>query len=824
MSNKITINSESCEFGYELISVLPYSYNLHLQGKLEKTISSFDTKCLYFFSPNHEETNIKRSWDSVINLKKKNFPNINIHNRELDWDKFSPPPLKEFYLDKSINFEKETLVIFNRYNKEWGDDPINYLDLETLDKLFYMLKEKYQIVYLNLNSDNRYFDHAEPLFLNDEKVLNKHPEVLTFSSLKIKYPQYSVNELQCRIFSKCEKYISSNGGQLILSAYFGGENIIFSKKCYELNSDVNSFYGWYHKLGGGVFQHVNNYNSLLELVKQKWVDDKPLINILIRTSERPNYFKDCLNSIYSQTYKNYNIIVGVDTKNTYDYSKYEKCRTINYTNENFIITPKQNLPEYGNLFIPNSYMNKLMDEVVKGYIVYIDDDDVFENEKSLEEITNSINGDDDIIFWKVKFNHRVVPDSNFFGKPPVLTQIDTAGFSFNIKNRVDWEPYTNGDFRVVKKLYEKISNKKYINKILVKGQRNVKLGRGLRDDKKNHSLSVIIPTYNNIEYLDESLNSIINSGKDQNIEILVGIDGCEKTLNYIKQKTYPDFVKFYYFNSNNGPYVVKNTLSQIVNSDNILFFDSDDIMGVDLISKIISLSKSYQVVRPKYSDFTNNGTIVGKNYGEGVFMIYKKLFLEMNGFEPWKVAADTEFMNRLRLKNIKTYLTPEVLFKRRIHSHGLTSRKDTGYGSSLRNQYIQMMNNKKGLQNPSKLHTEDFKDITTNVDNFILPEKKKLNLEPILNKQPRKVVETKIIKPEKKQLSNDILNLLKQKDNIPPIPQKKSYYTDVNPAKTQQEQRRQMLIDQKKNTTLSQLTKEMKLKKSGGNIGGKFSI
>ena len=32
-----------------------------------------------------------------------------------------------------------------------------------------------------------------------------------------------------RLLANCSKYISSNGVQLILSAYFGGENIIFSQ-------------------------------------------------------------------------------------------------------------------------------------------------------------------------------------------------------------------------------------------------------------------------------------------------------------------------------------------------------------------------------------------------------------------------------------------------------------------------------------------------------------------------------------------------------------------------------------------------------------------
>jgi glycosyltransferase involved in cell wall biosynthesis len=818
------VNSNCPEFGYELLSALPFAYNQYLKGNLTETISGFDTSCLYFFSPKHTETNCIRSWDNMKKLWNTNFPNINIHRSNLDWDLFTPPPLKEYYKDKSINFKKEKIIIFNRYNKEWGGPPINYLDLNTLDKLFSLLSDDYQVIYINLTKGDKYFDGAKPLVLNDESILKKHPKVLTIYDIIDQNPKLTYNETQLRLFANCTKFVSSNGGQLILSAYFGGENIIFSKKCRELEPNVNSFYRWYHKLGGGTFQHVNNYQDLIQLVTEKWVQKKPLINILIRTSGRPNYFKECINSIYSQTYKNWNVIVGVDEKVSKNYTQPEKCLMVEYDYSNYVYPEKPKNDEYGVGFKYNLYLNNLQKMVNDGYIIYLDDDDKLWDVNSLKRLVNVIKNENDLIFWRVKFPNRLVPSDNNFNKPPVLKDISGIGFAFHNKYKIDWEPFKRGDYRVAKTLYAKIPNKIYLNEILTGLQRTIEDGFGRRDDKTEYDLSIIIPTYNNIEYLDESLNSIINSGKNHNIEILVGIDGCEKTLNHIKQKTYPDFVKFYYFSSNNGPYIVKNTLSQIVNSDKILFFDSDDITEKESIQKLITLSRDYQVVRPKYVDFNLNRKTLGTNHGEGVFMIDKKLFLDMNGFEPWRVAADTEFMNRVRLKNVKTYLTPEILFKRRIHPQGLTSRKDTGIGSTLRNKYIQLMNNKKGLQNPSEQHIANYEIVTENILIKKLPEVKKTDLSPVLNKQPRKIVENKIIKPPKKPISPDLAELLKPKNNVPPRPQnKEKFYADINPIKTQQALIRQTLIEQKKNTTISHMLKGMGIKKGGGNIGGKFS-
>lgn len=520
--SKETINSLCCEFGYELLSVIPYAYYLHQEGRLESTISGYDTKCLYFFSPNHQEIHEQRSWKSVEKLKRQNFPNIEIHRNQLDWDKFVSPPFKEHYSESKIVFEKETVVIFNRYCNEWGNRPINFLDTETLDKLFSMLNEKYQIVYLNLNHDNKYFDHLPPLVFDDSSVLKKYPNIITFKELQQNYPNLTINEIQLRLFAGCKKYISSNGGQLILSAFFGGEHIIFSKECRELNPNVNSFYSWYHKLGGGLFQHVDNYENLIGLVKQKWIKEKPLINILIRTSKRVNYFTNCINSIYEQTYKNWNIIVGVDNEESFDYAKKVKGKVLKYDYNSQKIKPIINDQNYGVPFVYNLYLNELQKQVNDGFILYLDDDDVLSSPHSLLTMVNSINSEESFLIWRVQFPNRLVPSDVNFGKEPVAADIDTVGFLFHHKYKQLWEPYKRGDFRIAKKLYSIIPNKIYINKVLTKLQRNDGGGGGKQDDLKDTKKS---------EEVDEIFNT---EKKRSDTEIKKTLERTKKEINYDK--------------------------------------------------------------------------------------------------------------------------------------------------------------------------------------------------------------------------------------------------------------------------------------------------
>jgi|688.fasta_scaffold38875_7 glycosyltransferase involved in cell wall biosynthesis len=337
-----------------------------------------------------------------------------------------------------------------------------------------------------------------------------------------------------------------------------------------------------------------------------------------------------------------------------------------------------------------------------------------------------------------------------------------------------------------------------------------------------NTISIIIPTYNNIEYLDESLNSIINSGKNHNIEILVGIDGCQKTLDYVKQKTYPEFVKFHYFNSNNGPYDIKNTLTKISNSEKIIFFDSDDIMTDTTIDEVVVNLGRYDLVRLKYKEIRDNKTSDKTNFHEGAIGINKNIFLSMNGFEPWMCAADSDFLGRLYKKKPRIYHTKNLSMYYRRHNTSLTLKKETGMASPLRATYAKTSKNKKGDGNPDKLHTRDFVLVDVNtlvvdVKNHEYYNNRKTILDKVLNPAPRKVVNQPIKK--KDPVINDRTDLL---------------YTNPKPLvrtiKPNKPDNRQELINLKNNTNKSvnkQLFSTKPERRTGINhitIGGKSKM
>ena len=232
----------------------------------------------------------------------------------------------------------------------------------------------------------------------------------------------------------------------------------------------------------------------------------------------------------------------------------------------------------------------------------------------------------------------------------------------------------------------------------------------------NKSISIIIPTYNNVEYIEECLSSIIKSCKDLNTEVLIGIDSCKETLEFIKDKSFDSRIKFYFFKKNYKPYIIKNTLAKNSNSDVLLFFDSDDIMNYETIETIIDLIKSNDFIRLKYLNFVNtfNNLENSIRYGEGVFAIKKNLFLNMNGFEPWPVAADTDFITRLVKNDYKFSYTKEIMFYRRVHSNSLTQSNETGMNSSLRAKYAKIIKTKKYFGPLQELVVGDFYEVPIN--------------------------------------------------------------------------------------------------------------
>jgi len=198
-----------------------------------------------------------------------------------------------------------------------------------------------------------------------------------------------------------------------------------------------------------------------------------MLNILIRTSKRPLSFTKLIESLKSQTFKNYNLIVGTDDTKSIEYIKDNNIQNFFYIDKEKILLENPNL--YQNKPTTahyNLYMNFLQNKVNQGWITYIDDDDYYIDDDSLSKINYEIekNDEDTLIIWSIKYSDGfVIPKKNDLKMGPLINFIGTPCFTFHskYKNFAVWDQWKCSDYRVVKKLWEVIPKKIFMNKILV---------------------------------------------------------------------------------------------------------------------------------------------------------------------------------------------------------------------------------------------------------------------------------------------------------------------------------------------------------------------
>ena len=271
------------EFGQEMVLCLPYVYWLNNRGMLESTKSCPDTKCFYYFSPNHTEISTHRTIDNAV-AGCKQFPNDWHHHIDtFSYDYWTPPPLKDHYKkNNEIEFGKEVVVVNNKYNGEWGKEPVNYIDFETLDTLLKLLTKKYIVIYRRATLELCVGDQNELAGqrhitdksgqVTDFDLCDSYQNVYTFQKLMSNYPYFTFNMFQCKIFSLCDKFITVQGGHSYLVGYFAKMNLNLIKKGRELRdgyyTNPNS---WYGKLNGGSIELSTTESSLIENVEKYYM-------------------------------------------------------------------------------------------------------------------------------------------------------------------------------------------------------------------------------------------------------------------------------------------------------------------------------------------------------------------------------------------------------------------------------------------------------------------------------------------------------------------------------------------------------------------------
>lgn len=184
-----------------------------------------------------------------------------------------------------------------------------------------------------------------------------------------------------------------------------------------------------------------------------------LINIITRTSNRPNGFKKNLESIRNQTYKNINHIICTDDENSVNYIEELGVKDYHLIEKKKRVKFKASIDGKKFPHAPyNLYFNEMHKFINSGWIIYLDDDDVFYSEDSVSKVVEIINkkDEDTMIIWKMVYSdQQELPEDISDSNPPQLYKIGGSCLTFHSKyiNQATWDTWKCSDFRVISKLW-----------------------------------------------------------------------------------------------------------------------------------------------------------------------------------------------------------------------------------------------------------------------------------------------------------------------------------------------------------------------------------
>jgi hypothetical protein len=266
------------EFGFELLAVVPYAYWLYRQGRLQRTIGGVDTRCLYYFSENHEERPVKRHYVPIteypLGERGRRQYDLEAFPSTLETRRWIPPPYREAFRDDRFRWDREICILSNKISDEQFahefQGPTNFIGTELLLRLIGLLRDRYQVIYNRPRASDISTDHQKIHEIGDiEAVKRTFPDTVTIQELHARYPTLTFNELQLRLYSGCRRFVSVLGGSAYLASYFGGTNIVLARRGWEVN--CGAYDRWFDRFSGACVVAVSSDRELLQAVDREFL-------------------------------------------------------------------------------------------------------------------------------------------------------------------------------------------------------------------------------------------------------------------------------------------------------------------------------------------------------------------------------------------------------------------------------------------------------------------------------------------------------------------------------------------------------------------------
>ena len=203
-------------------------------------------------------------------------------------------------------------------------------------------------------------------------------------------------------------------------------------------------------------------------------------------------------------------------------------------------------------------------------------------------------------------------------------------------------------------------------------------------------ISILMPIYNGIEFIEESVSSILRQKYDQ-WELLIGINGHPPNSNVYKiAKEYEkktDKLRVYDFYEIKGKSNTLNEMIKYCNYNYVALLDVDDIWHDEKLNMQSQMLNHYDVIGTKCVWFGDRADVIPpipvgdiSNYNFSLVnpiinssSIIRKELCYWN--KEWDGIEDYDLWLRLRRQNKKIFNCKNILVKHRIHSSSAFNAK-----------------------------------------------------------------------------------------------------------------------------------------------------
>ena len=165
--------------------------------------------------------------------------------------------------------------------------------------------------------------------------------------------------------------------------------------------------------------------------------------------------------------------------------------------------------------------------------------------------------------------------------------------------------------------------------------------------------------------------------------ILVGVDGCESTSESLCKADREHF----YSKTNQGTYIVCNSLLKSSQADMYVRFDADDYPMRNFMRVGIKIAERDGLFRPYHKHCSITRKVIAHStpkISHGVHFIRHDVMEQLGGYKHFRVSCDTDLLNRAKLLGYNSVTDTEPLFWRRQNPTSLTKDPKTDMKSEYR--------------------------------------------------------------------------------------------------------------------------------------------